>query len=140
MTATRSLLIVFCLLTAGLPGAAARQVSPPSPPPFLDPACIRFNDPTAVMGGEIVYAGFTAYEDALAHAGERGFGFYVHVWNFGDYLPRGWYASNYRILDWWTYDLPVPPPGYAWVRVGDDALLIDEFNGRVIQVVRYVFW
>jgi hypothetical protein len=68
MTAARSLLIVLCLLTAGLPGAAARQVSPPSPSPFLDPACIRFNDPTAVMSGEIVYAGFTAYEDALAHA------------------------------------------------------------------------
>lgn len=67
-------------------------------------------------------------------------GFYVHVWNFGDVLPRGWYEPNYRILDWWTYDLPVPPPGYVWVRVRDDALLIDEFNGRVVQVVRDVFW
>lgn len=67
-------------------------------------------------------------------------GFYVHVWNFGEHLPRGWYQPNYRILDWWTYDLPVPPPGYVWVRIGDDALLTDEFNGRVIQVVRYVFW
>jgi Ni/Co efflux regulator RcnB len=34
----------------------------------------------------------------------------------------------------------MPPIGYVWVRVGHDALLVDEFNGRVVQVVRYVFW
>ena len=28
----------------------------------LDPSCIRFDDPNAVVNGEIVYAGFTAYE------------------------------------------------------------------------------
>jgi hypothetical protein len=71
--ATRSLLIVLCLLTLGMASAAARQVTTPSPSRSLDPACIRFIDPTTVMDGEIVYAGFTAYEDELAHA--------VEVWS-----------------------------------------------------------
>ncbi|HEY8574339.1 RcnB family protein [Phenylobacterium sp.] len=67
-------------------------------------------------------------------------GFYVRLWSFGDVLPRGWYEPDYRIIDWWVYDLPIPPPGYDWVRVGYDALLIDRFTGRVVQVVRFVFW
>jgi hypothetical protein len=68
MPVARSLLIVLCLLTLGLASAAAKQVTTPSPSRSLDPACIRFIDPTTVMDGEIVYAGFTAYEDGLAHA------------------------------------------------------------------------
>jgi hypothetical protein len=67
-------------------------------------------------------------------------GFYSHSWGFGEYLPRGWYGSDYLLDSWWDYDLPYPPPGYDWVRVGSDALLIDSFTGRVVQVVRYIFW
>lgn len=52
--------------------------SPATTLPSLDPACIRFDDPNAVMDHEIVYADFTAYDVALAHAidawsPERGF-------------------------------------------------------------------
>ena len=64
----------------------------------------------------------------------------MRSWGFGDYLPHGWYGQSEWLLDPWTYDLPLPPPGFDWVRVGDDAVLIDRFNGRVIQVVRYLFW
>jgi hypothetical protein len=39
--------------------------------PGLDPSCIRFDDPNAVVNGEIVYAGFTAYELGLDHACRR---------------------------------------------------------------------
>ena len=67
-------------------------------------------------------------------------GFYVRTWGFGDFLPRGWYGQQYYLSDPWTYDLPLPPPGYVWVRVGYDALLVDDYNGRVVQVVRNVFW
>ena len=68
----RSLLIVLCLLSPlplqllGLATATAAQ-SAASPGP-LDPACIRFDNPNAVVNGEIVYAGFTAYDSALDHA------------------------------------------------------------------------
>jgi Ni/Co efflux regulator RcnB len=67
-------------------------------------------------------------------------GYYVRSWRFGEILPRGWYEPEYRILDWWAYDLPEPPYGYDWVRVGPDVLLIDSYTGRIVQVVRLVFW
>lgn len=67
-------------------------------------------------------------------------GFYLRVWSFGEVLPRGWYGDEYRLIDWWNYGLPMPPAGYSWVRVGSDVLLIDEFTGRIEQVVRDVFW
>lgn len=67
-------------------------------------------------------------------------GFYAYNWGFGDFLPRGWYGPDYLLYDWWSYGLPYPPPGYDWVRVGDDALLIDSYTGRVVQVVRFLFW
>ena len=74
------------------------------------------------------------------HAWRPPVGFYSRSWGFGDYLPRSWYGGDYGIIDPWQYNLPLPPPGYDWVRVGDDAVLIDRFNGRVVQVVRFVFW
>jgi Ni/Co efflux regulator RcnB len=67
-------------------------------------------------------------------------GFSLRMWSYGDYMPRAWYTESYRLMDWWAYDLPMPPPGYEWIRSGSDALLVDTFNGMVVQVVRYVFW
>lgn len=67
-------------------------------------------------------------------------GFYSRSWVFGEVLPRGWYGPEHRLLDWWDFGLPVPPVGYEWVRVGDDALLVDEFTGRIVQVVHNLFW
>ena len=67
-------------------------------------------------------------------------GFYVRSWVFGDILPRAWWTPNYRLNSWWDYGLPIPPIGYEWVRVGADALLVDMYSGRVVQVVYDVFW
>lgn len=67
-------------------------------------------------------------------------GFYVRSWGFGDFLPRSWFGSGYWISDPWRFNLPRPPLGYDWVRAGDDALLIDQFTGRIVQVVRNIFW
>ncbi len=74
------------------------------------------------------------------HSWRRPPGFYIRIWNFGDFLPRSWYGPEWYILDPWAYDLPLPPPGYEWVRVGTDAVLIEEWSGRVVQVVRDLFW
>ena len=68
------------------------------------------------------------------------YGFYARAWAFGDFLPRGWYAEPYWIGDFVDYDLPYPPPGFEWVRVGDDALMVDQYTGRIVQVVRGIFW
>ena len=68
------------------------------------------------------------------------YGFYVRSWAFGDILPRGWYGRDDFLNDFLNFGLPYPPPGYEWVRVGGDALLIDEYSGRIVQVVRGIFY
>lgn len=68
------------------------------------------------------------------------YGYYVRSWGFGEFLPRAWYGQDYWIDDFLDYDLPYPPPGYEWVRVGGDALMVDRFTGRIVQVVRGIFW
>jgi Ni/Co efflux regulator RcnB len=67
-------------------------------------------------------------------------GYYARAWRFGELLPRTWYASPYQLYDWYDFGLLDPPPGYVWVRVGEDALLVDSFDGRIVQVIRDVFW
>jgi Ni/Co efflux regulator RcnB len=68
------------------------------------------------------------------------YGYYVRDWGYGDFLPRGWYGDSYFLGDFLDYDLPYPPPGYEWVRVGADAVMVDRYTGRVVQVVRGIFW
>jgi Ni/Co efflux regulator RcnB len=84
-----------------------------------------------------VYVSQQRYRIGAYH---RPYGWFVRSWVFGDFLPGGWYGPNYWVDDFWDYDLPYPPPGFHWVRVGDDALLVDDYNGRVVQVVRDLFW
>lgn len=67
-------------------------------------------------------------------------GWYTRVWSFGDTLPnRSWYAQSYY-LDWWRYHLPRPPIGTEWIRMRDDAVLVDIWNGRVLAVYHDLFW
>ncbi len=76
------------------------------------------------------------------HAGayRQPYGYYVRSWGYGDILPRGWYVQNYWLNDFLDFGLPYPPPGTEWVRVGGDALLLDQYTGRIIQIVRGIFW
>jgi hypothetical protein len=67
-------------------------------------------------------------------------GYYRRAWRYGELLPPDWFAPDDLIQDWWDFGLPAPPPGYAWIRVAGDALLIDDYDGRIVQVVREVFW
>jgi Ni/Co efflux regulator RcnB len=67
-------------------------------------------------------------------------GFYGHRWSFGEFLPRPYWVRDYWLLDFAAYGLPPPPYGAVWVRVGNDALLIDEDSGEVITVAYDVFY
>ena len=67
-------------------------------------------------------------------------GWYAHRWNYGEFLPTLFFSRNYWISDYEDFDLSDPPPGTTWVRCGDDALLIDEYSGEVIQVVYGIFY
>jgi Ni/Co efflux regulator RcnB len=75
---------------------------------------------------------------AVAYA--RPAGFYVHRWTFGERLPVAFYARDYWITDFAVYGLMPPWPGYEWIRVGDDALLIDVETGEVIRVEYGLFY
>ncbi len=67
-------------------------------------------------------------------------GFFYRHWNYGEYLPRGWFSDDWFIQDWWSYGLSIPPYGFEWVRSGPDALLVDERTGFVVQAVYGVFY
>ncbi|HEX2815730.1 MAG TPA: RcnB family protein [Phenylobacterium sp.] len=67
-------------------------------------------------------------------------GFQSRHWGYGDRLPRAYFARNYWLTNFLIYGLLSPPPGLVWVRVGPDALLIDEYSGEVIRVDYGVFY
>jgi Ni/Co efflux regulator RcnB len=66
-------------------------------------------------------------------------GWTAHRWGYGEILPRGYWAPQYLIADYWLFALEVPPAGYEWVRDGNDALLIDTTSGEILQVEYGVF-
>ena len=83
---------------------------------------------------------FTSHHRFHVRSYRRPPHFFLHTWSFGEFLPPAWYGPEYLIADWWDYDLPAPPYGFDWVRVDDDALLIDDETGRIVQVIRGLFW
>jgi hypothetical protein len=66
-------------------------------------------------------------------------------WNYRRY-PIGWrlWPSYYDVDHWlddpWRYRLPPAYGRYRWVRYWDDALLVDIYSGRVVDVIYDVFW
>lgn len=67
-------------------------------------------------------------------------GWFWHRWTFGEFLPYIFFERQYWLNDWEDFDLDDPPPGTVWIRYGNDALLIDEDTGEVIEVVYDVFY
>ena len=67
-------------------------------------------------------------------------GYYYRHWGYGDRLPYGWFAAQWFIDDYYDYDLPVPPYGFEWVRVGPDALLVNVEDGEVVESVYGIFY
>ncbi len=67
-------------------------------------------------------------------------GYQSRHWSYGERLPRLYFASNYWIGDYLMFGLFAPPTDLIWVRVGDDALLIDRYSGDIVQVDYNVFY
>jgi Ni/Co efflux regulator RcnB len=61
-------------------------------------------------------------------------------WYRGDILPRLFISAQFYFDEFYAVGLPPPPPGTRWVRYGPDALLVDLFAGRVVDVVYDVFY
>lgn len=62
-------------------------------------------------------------------------GFYYRRRIVGDVVFRGFWATQYRIFDYWLFGLPVPPIACEWVQYDRDLLLIDTRNGAVVEVI-----
>ncbi|HEY2837021.1 MAG TPA: RcnB family protein [Rhizomicrobium sp.] len=75
-----------------------------------------------------------------APAYRRPPGWYARRWTWGEFLPVSFWPRNYWITDFNIYDLPPPPFGAIWVRVGSDALLIDQDSGEIIEVDYGIFY
>lgn len=67
-------------------------------------------------------------------------GYQYRHWSYGERLPRGYFVRSYWLTSFMMYDLFAPPDGLVWVRVGNDALLIDEETGAIVQVRYDVFY
>ena len=70
----------------------------------------------------------------------RPHGWYAQQWRFGMYLPYQFWTHNYWISNYWSFGLPQPPYGYIWVREGNSALLINEQDGYILQVIYNIFY
>jgi Ni/Co efflux regulator RcnB len=80
------------------------------------------------------------------HRSRFHLGFYVDPFGWGyqsfDIGYRMWpaYYGNQYWIDPAMYDLPYPPPGAAWVRYWNDAVLVDIYTGTVLDVIPGFFW
>ena len=55
-------------------------------------------------------------------------------------LGPAYFGQRYWIADPWRYRLPEVWGPYRWVRYYDDALLVDLYSGRVVDVIHRFFW
>lgn len=72
------------------------------------------------------------------YAGPRGYN-YRPVAPGYRFAPE-YYGQRYWINDPWTYRLGRPAYGQRWVRYGNDVVLVNTRNGRVVQVYNRFFY
>jgi hypothetical protein len=68
------------------------------------------------------------------------FGWGYQRYNIGWRMWPNYYQSNFWLNDPWEYRLPYAPPGTRWVRYYNDAILVDTWDGRVVDVIYNFFW
>ena len=75
-----------------------------------------------------------------AEAYRQPSGYQYRHWGYGERLPQSYFGRDYWIMDFLMYGLDEPPPGYVWVRYGPDALLIDQYDGEIVEVEYGVYY
>lgn len=73
-----------------------------------------------------------------AYIGPRGYRYRPVA--IGYRFAPAYYGQRYWVSDWGTYRLHRPGRFQRWIRYGNDVVLINTRNGRVIQVYRDFFW
>ncbi len=85
--------------------------------------------------------GYTQYRrtiTATRHYDDGAFigpaGYTYSRYELGARMPAELLSDDSLVLTGYsTYDLKAPPHGLTWVRVGDDAMLIDRKTGEVVE-------
>jgi Ni/Co efflux regulator RcnB len=73
----------------------------------------------------------TKHYTAGAFVGPSG---YVYTrYAVDDRVPAAMLDPHFRIPHYSIYGLDTPPGGLVWIRVGNDALLVDNGSGEVVQ-------
>ncbi len=68
-------------------------------------------------------------------------GYNYRRWSIGLYLPSAYWGHRYWwVNDWQLWGLPSYHPGYRWIRVGPDAILVSTVNGRIVAIRHNIFW
>jgi Ni/Co efflux regulator RcnB len=73
-----------------------------------------------------------------AYHGPRGYRY--RPVDVGYRFQPSYYGSRYVIGDPWRYRLPRVEGNRRWVRYGNDVVLVNIRNGRVLEVYRDFFW
>lgn len=73
-----------------------------------------------------------------AYVGPRGYRYRPVV--IGHRFEPIYYGSRYVIANPWRYRLPAATGNRRWIRYGNDAVLVNVRNGRVIQIYNNFFW
>lgn len=115
----------------------------------------HMNGPGGQMNGNMMMGHGPSHQNFDKHAYQRNFraphqfhfgvyvrphGWYYRRWGYGDILPALFWTQNYWIGDYVEFGLAVPPPGFVWVRYGNDALLVNMYTGEVLQVEYGLFF
>jgi Ni/Co efflux regulator RcnB len=72
------------------------------------------------------------------YAGPRGHRY--RPVSIGFRFEPAYYGQRYWVNDYARYRLPRPGPNRRWIRYGNDVVLINVRNGRVVQVYRNFYW
>jgi len=68
------------------------------------------------------------------------YGYGYRRFTIGYNLWPSYFGSNYWLNDPWQYRLPPAYGPYRWVRYYDDALLVNIYDGQVVDVIYNFFW
>jgi Ni/Co efflux regulator RcnB len=114
---------------ANRPGSASHAA-----PPAGARATARSPNVTALRGNIQAPRHFSAG----AYRPPQGYSY--RRWSYGDRLPPAYFGRSYWLTNYLAYALFAPPPGLVWIRVGPDALLIDQYSGEVVRAEYGVFY
>nr|WP_295370732.1 RcnB family protein [uncultured Sphingosinicella sp.] len=86
------------------------------------------------------WRGYRTQNRALYSRGHWRAPFRYRSFQPGFSIGVNYYTPRYYIADPYRYRLPAAHSGLRWIRHYDDVLLVDVRRGRVVDVIRNLYW